>query len=102
MKIEIVLSPSFGCYDIQGKLLELMDKKGYEGFILDARIDKDIIKLVKKYEGKLNDIDWQYLSVGKVDTSRPWIIDEYDGAEEIKYLDEYKISNKELNYYELR
>ena len=32
-----------------------------------------------------------------VDTSRPWTIETYDGAEYIQYLD-YNVVNKELNY----
>lgn len=35
-----------------------------------------------------------------VDTSRPWTIDTYDGAENIKYLDERTLVDEELNYYE--
>ena len=37
------------------------------------------------------------LEIVEVDISRPWTIEEYDGAEYIKYLD-YEITNKELNY----
>ena len=37
------------------------------------------------------------LEIVEVDTSRPWTIEEYDGAEYIKYLD-YEILDKELNY----
>lgn len=35
----------------------------------------------------------------EVDTIRPWTIKEYDGAEYIKYLDEQKLVDKELNYW---
>ena len=34
-----------------------------------------------------------------VDTSRPWCIEEYDGAEGVKYLDDYVCISKEFNYY---
>jgi hypothetical protein len=37
------------------------------------------------------------ISIRTVDTSRPWLVSEYDGAEGIEYLD-YKIINKEYNY----
>ena len=39
--------------------------------------------------------------IEEVDISRPWCIEEYDGAEGIKYLDAYKCVDKELNYFEL-
>lgn len=37
-----------------------------------------------------------------VDTSRPWCIEEYDGAEDIKYLDGYKCVDRESNYFEFK
>ena len=39
-------------------------------------------------------------SIVDVDTTRPWTIEEYDGAEYIKYLDERKLVDEELNYWE--
>ena len=36
-----------------------------------------------------------------VDTSRPWEIQEYDGAEYIQYLD-YNVIDKEFNYCKLK
>lgn len=39
-------------------------------------------------------------SIVDVDTTRPWTIEEYDGAEYIQYLDEHKLVDEELNYYE--
>lgn len=38
----------------------------------------------------------------EVDISRPWCIEEYDGAEGIKYLDDYICVDKELNYFEFK
>lgn len=38
-------------------------------------------------------------SIVDVDITRPWTIEEYDGAEYIQYLDENKLVDKELNYY---
>ena len=35
-----------------------------------------------------------------VDIKRPWCIEEYDGSEYIKYLDDYKCISKELNFYQ--
>ena len=36
-------------------------------------------------------------SIVEVDSSRPWKIEEYDGAEYIQYLD-YVVINEEINY----
>lgn len=38
-------------------------------------------------------------SIIDVDTTRPWTIAEYDGAEYVQYLDEDKLIDKELNYW---
>ena len=35
-----------------------------------------------------------------VDITRPWCIEEYDGAEYIEYLDDVICLDKELNFYE--
>ena len=39
-------------------------------------------------------------SIVDVDITRLWTIEEYDGSEYIQYLDDYKLVDKELNYYE--
>lgn len=38
-------------------------------------------------------------SIIDVDTTRPWTIAEYDGAEYVQYLDEDKLVDEELNYW---
>lgn len=43
---------------------------------------------------------WDSFSIVDVDTARPWTIGEYDGSEYIEYLDENKLVDEELNYYE--
>ena len=40
------------------------------------------------------------LSIIDVDTSRPWSIEKYDGAEYVQYLD-YDIIDKKINFCEL-
>ena len=37
------------------------------------------------------------MQIVNVDVSRPWKIEEYDGAEYIQYLD-YKVINQDINY----
>lgn len=47
-----------------------------------------------------NDFNTQRLCpfmIKEVDTSRPWKIEEYDGAEYIQYLD-YEVKYKDINY----
>lgn len=36
-------------------------------------------------------------TIAEVDTSRPWKIENYDGAEYIQYLD-YEVKHKDINY----
>jgi hypothetical protein len=39
----------------------------------------------------------ELISIVEVDTSRPWKIENYDGAEYIQYLD-YEVKHKDINY----
>ena len=52
-----------------------------------------------KYHYKSNAGYMSSFSIVDVDTTRPWTIKEYDGAEYIEYLDENKLIDKELNYW---
>lgn len=48
-----------------------------------------------------DEISWtRTFSILNVDISRPWTIADYDGSEYIKYLDDYKLKDKEINYYD--
>lgn len=40
-----------------------------------------------------------HVSIVSVDTSKGWYIDEYDGAEEVKYIKDMVCADKELNYW---
>ena len=40
------------------------------------------------------------ITIQDVDTSRPWTIKEYDGAEFVSYLDDKKLVDEVLNYWE--
>ena len=42
------------------------------------------------------------ISIVEVDTSRPWYVDNYDGAESIKYIDNYFCVSKEANFHIIR
>lgn len=48
---------------------------------------------------KLKEVNVVSFTIQEVDTSRPWTIEEYDGAEYIKYLDGYELVDSECNYY---
>lgn len=54
----------------------------------------------EKYYYKTNYNYISSFSIVDVDTTRPWTIKEYDNAEYIKYLDECKLADEELNYWE--
>lgn len=40
-----------------------------------------------------------HVSIATVDTSRKWCIEEYDGAEEIQYIEDMVCVDKDLNYW---
>ena len=41
-----------------------------------------------------------YFPFKEIDTNRPWTLECWDGAYGIKYLDEYKLKDEKLNFYE--
>lgn len=46
-------------------------------------------------------ISWtSRFSIKEIDIDRPWTYTSYDGAEGFKYLDENKLIDKDLNYYD--
>lgn len=74
-----------------------------------ANLGKDKEKILKVKITYTSDyIYWIYtekygvavFKIEEVDISRPWTIDEYDNCEYIKYLDERKCLDEELNYWE--
>ena len=65
--------------------------------------DKEIIvefkNIQNRYYYKSNEGYISSFSIIDIDTTRPWTIAEYDGAEYVQYLDEDKLVDKELNYW---
>lgn len=61
--------------------------------IIDDVLGKRYYVWDKKYASLSN------FSILEVDSSRPWTIEEYDGAEYVAYLDEKKMYDEELNYW---
>ena len=67
-----------------------------------------ILKVKTLHNSDLDYVYWIYtesygvcvFKIEEVDVTRPWTIDDYDSAEYIKYLDDRKCLDKELNYWE--
>ena len=116
MKREIIINRSFGGFGISvNGCRELLKRKGYKfkevvdefgdivflnenGDVFDCcfdrgslklRIDKDLIELIKEKGSDYVSADYSKLVVVEVDTDSPFIIDEYDGNEDIKYQDDF-------------
>jgi len=116
MKIEIVINRSYGGFGISvNGCRELLKRKGYKfkevieefgdivfldenGDVFDCcfdrgslklRTDKDLIKLIKEKGSDYVSANYSKLVVVEVDINRPFIIEEYDGNECIKYQDDF-------------
>jgi hypothetical protein len=123
--IEVALFTSFGSTPCIQKVRDVLDAYDFPQnrielakYIKENAIEIDrndvygFMAEHKDFIGYLDDLRYPdkrgyYMDIGKmglaaisirtVDTSRPWLVSEYDGAEGIEYLD-YKIINKEYNY----
>lgn len=107
MKIKIVLSNSYGSFMPNKKFQDFLLKKGYKNWWeLKARTDEDVIQYVENnlhedyLVAPLGENEWEHVSIVEVNTSIPWAIDHYDGAESIHYI-KYEMVDKGLNYYKL-
>ena len=124
--MKILLFTGYGGYAATPRMKEILNKykgiRGRTGEIVDyvennhvvydesqyfdaqreTKNNKELIVKIKDcyivYDANLYGI--VPFSIVDVDTTRPWTIKEYDGAEYIQYLDENKLIDKELNYYE--
>lgn len=95
-----------------GEIVEYVENNCVEYYAADYVKASDAMKnnkdLIVKYKMPLEDqyAVWDanmhhpaFFSIVDVDTSRPWTIEEYDGAESVRYLDERKCIDEELNYW---
>lgn len=99
------------------KLHNFAQSLGYRDFWdINARIDERIIDFIRKNLVKIEidipkrEIPDEYfytdktncgtgiLRIVKVDITKPWIIDEYDNSECVRYL---TLVNEKLNYYKI-
>ena len=105
---EVILQ-SMGYFDEASDkaLCKIVKECGYKSvFDLEARLDERIIKFLKDKTNTHNGKTYYkskgegnaYLKVVNVDTSRMWIIDEYDSAESISYIN---IVDEKLNLFKL-
>lgn len=131
MNIEIVISKSFGVYEVPKQIKEKLqaktdieyrialakELKSIEDYrVLHADLTED--EMIKRLKNDIlqsniiarldNNIYFKssyfnntiaHLSIVTVDTTIPWKINDYDGAESIKYLD-LKLVNEKYNLYE--
>ncbi|PFP65318.1 hypothetical protein COK00_12015 [Bacillus cereus] len=99
--VKVIIQPSFGSFKPKRDFQRLIDKVGIPLWNIAGRVHSAYVNFVEENSddnGILQGKDsWSYLKVTKVDTSRPWMINDYDGSESIKYVD-YKVVNKQLNY----
>ena len=96
---------------IRGRVGEIIDYVENNHVIYDASQYFEAQKELKNNKELIIKINNDYIvwnetiystapfSIEDVDTTRPWTIEEYDGAEYIEYLDEHKLADEELNYY---
>jgi hypothetical protein len=97
---------------IRGRIGEIVDYVENNHVVYDASQYFDAQKEAKNNKELIIKISDVYIvwnenisstapfSIVEVDTTRPWTIEEYDGAEYIEYLDENKLVDEELNYHE--
>ena len=101
----------------QNRVGEIIDYLEHKAVFMENDFDKiqDYLKKDKnnlvKIEDKGRDIyiiwddnvHWtSSFTIKEVDISRPWTIEDYDGAERIHYLDDFELIDSQLNYYRLK
>ena len=124
--MKVIIFNGYGFVPVSDKIAEFMNKSSFPLNRTDKKLIKyieenskkvnmstpsfSIVKELKQSKEKLIKVDKdQYycysnikevpcaIRIVEVDISRPWTIEDYDGAEYIQYLD-YIIENKEINY----
>jgi len=91
-------------------LIERIEKSNW----VDVEDESEIIEVGKNYRVKKENgtlyvydtpdyiVKFITFEIVDVDISRPWCIEDYDGSENIKYLDNYVCISKEYNYYDVK
>lgn len=112
-KMREIMKKHSGIRSRVGEIIDYVEENRYL-FFDENSFEKKVIELMRgnddvivefiKYENKYyykSPLGYMStFSIIDVDTTRPWTIKDYDGAEYIKYLDENKLVDEELNYWE--
>lgn len=99
-KVKVIIKPSFGSIELTPEFQQALKDAGHESrHSIEARTDPKLVALVEA--GSVAIEDWTYLKVVEVDTSKPWYIGNYDGAESISYL-EYDMIDPSLNFIQMK
>lgn len=116
MKKQVIIKEGYGNFFEDKDLSKLLMELGYNSiFDIKARMDKRVIKWIKdRVNGNnkpLKEIKYKSrgtrwgmegncpLVIKEVDTSRLWIIHEYDSAEDIMYIE---VLDKENGYCDMK
>ena len=113
-KMEEIMNKSEGIRRRIGEIVEFVEKNAVPYQIRDYKIanndlstSHNLIVRYEKYPGVFQYAVWDrelrmpsFFSIEEVDITRPWTIEEYDGSEDIVYLDERKLVDEELNYWD--
>ena len=113
-EMQEIMKKHFGIRSRMGEIIEYVENHAVmaDEFLSEVELlrylKNDPNAIVCRRPGKEYQVqrqDWimpSTFSIIEIDTSRPWTIDEYDGAESVKYLDEIDLVDEDLNYYEER
>jgi hypothetical protein len=113
-EMEEIMNISEGIRRRVGEIVEFVEKNAVPYKIRDYKIanedlstNHNLIVRYEKYPGVFQYAVWDrelrmpsFFSIDEVDSSRPWTVEEYDGSEGIVYLDERKLTDEELNYWD--
>lgn len=104
--MRIIIQPSYGFFEPSKEFQDFLEKKGYSYWgEMKARTDQDVIAFVEMHYDNGSALmgkedEWGHrhghVRVVEVDIKRPWLIDEYDGAESIQYID-YEVVDPKIN-----
>ncbi len=106
-EVKVIIQGSSGIFEPAKEFEQLIKQQGYESvFEIEARTDHVLINYVEEQARNNHGVlrgkeDYLHVLVVEVDTSVPWMISKYDGAESIRYL-EYEVIDEYLNYVRLK
>ena len=114
-KMKEIMNKYVGIRKRTGEIIEYIENNcvcfeggNYDTIRANLGKDKEKILKIKLTYGNIDYVYWintelygaAVFKIEEVDVTRPWTIEEYDSCEYIKYLDERKCIDEELNYWE--